>query len=73
MRSVIQSTPAFELSIDVTSSAHGHHLRLVSFVPIARRPEHQFKSLGVLSTSELKSLRDALDEALTTAADRLSQ
>ena len=41
MRSLIQATPAYELSIDITTSAHGHSLRLISFVPTARRPEDQ--------------------------------
>ena len=63
MRSLIQATPAHERSIDITTSAHGHSLRLISFVPTARRPEDQVKLQGVFSTAELKSLRDALNQA----------
>ena len=73
MRSLIQATPAHERSIDITTSAHGHSLRLISFVPTARRPEDQVKFQGVFSTAELKSLRDALNQALTPEADRLIQ
>ena len=63
MRSLIQATPAYELSVDIATSAHGHSLRLISFVPTARRPEDQVKFQGVFSTAELKSLRDALNQA----------
>ena len=73
MRSLIQATPAYELSVDIATSAHGHSLRLISFVPTARRPEDQVKFQGVFSTAELKSLRDALNQALTPEADRLIQ
>ena len=73
MRSLIQATPAYELSIDITTSAPGHSLRLISYVPTARRPEDQVKFQGVFSTAELKSLRDALDQALAPEADRLIQ
>ena len=64
MRSLIQATSAYELSINITTSAHGHSLRLISFVPEARRPEEQVKFQGIFSTAELKSLRDALNQAL---------
>jgi hypothetical protein len=64
MRSLIQATPAYELSVDVATSAHGHSLQLISFVPTARRPEDHVKFQGVFSTAELKSLRDALNQVL---------
>lgn len=73
MRSLIQATPAYELSVDIATSAHGHSLRLISFAPTARRPEDQVKFQGVFSTAELKSLRDALNQALAAEADRLIQ
>ena len=73
MRSLIQATPAYELSVDIATSAHGHSLRLISFVPTARRPEDQVKFQGVFSTAELKSLRDALNQALAPEADRIIQ
>ena len=73
MRSLIQATPAYELSVDITTTAHGYSLRLISFVPTARRPEDQVKFQGVFTTAELKSLRDALNQALPPEADRLIQ
>ena len=73
MRSLIQATPAYDLSVDIATSAHGHSLRLISFVPTARRPEDQVKFQGVFSTAELKSLRDALNQALAPEADRIIQ
>lgn len=73
MRSFIQATPAYELSVDITTSAHGHSLRLISYVPTARRPENQVKFHGMFSTAELKSLRDALNQALAPEVDRLIQ
>ena len=73
MRSLIQATPAYELSIDLTTTPLGHSLRLVSFVPTARRPEDQVKFQGVFTTAELNSLRNALNQALATEDDRLIQ
>ncbi len=73
MRSLIQATPAYELSIDITTSAHGDSLRLLSYVPTARRHEEQVKFQGVFSTTELKSLRDALNQVLAPEADRIIQ
>lgn len=73
MRSLIQAAPAYELSVDIATSAHGHSLRLISFVPTARRPEDQVKFQGVFSTAELKALRDALNQALATEADKVIQ
>ena len=64
MRSPIQSTPAYVLSVDISTTAHGHSLKLISFVPTARHPEDQIKFQGVFSTAELKALSDALNQAL---------
>ena len=64
MRSLIQATPAYELSIDLTTTMLGHSLRLISFVPTARRPEEQVKFQGVFTTAEIKALRDALSQVL---------
>lgn len=65
MRSLIQATPAYELSLDINPTAYGHHLRLLSFVPTARRPEDQVKFQAVFSVAELTALRDSIDRALT--------
>ena len=64
MRSLIQGTPAYELSVDITTTSHGHSLKLVSHVPTARRLEEQVKFHGVFSTAEIKSLRNALNRVL---------
>lgn len=69
MRSLIQSTPAFELSADIASSRLGHSLRLISFVPTARRPEEHLQFQAILSTTELRSLRALLEQALEAASD----
>lgn len=73
MRSTVQATPAYELSIDITTSVHGHSLKLISFVPTARRPEDQVKFQGLFSTAELKLLGEAFNQALAREADRLIQ
>ena len=64
MRSLIQATPAYERSLDITPTAYGHDLRLLSFVPTARRPEDHVQFQGVFSTAELTALRDSINQAL---------
>ncbi len=64
MRKLIQSTPAYELSADITRTSYGHSLKLISLVPLARRPEEQVKFQGLLSTAELTALRDCINLAL---------
>ncbi|WP_146188583.1 hypothetical protein [Limnohabitans sp. 2KL-51] len=64
MRSVFHSSGAFELSAQVGQTPYGLHLQLISFVPTARSPRQQVQFEGVFSKSEIKALRDALDEAL---------
>ncbi len=64
MQATIQSTPAYALTADITRTAHGHNLKLVSFVPTARRPEHQVKFQGLFTDKELRALRDVIDQEL---------
>ena len=64
MRSLIQANPTYELTVDIIGTAYGHNVRLISFMPTARRPETQIKFQGVYSRAELTSLRDALNQAL---------
>ena len=64
MRALIQSTSAYELSADITPAAHGHNFRLISFVPMARRPEEQVKFQTTCSQAELLALRDLINQAL---------
>ena len=53
--------PAYELRAEIRHTAHGHHVRLLSFVPSARRPEEQVKFQGLFSTDQLRALRDLID------------
>ena len=64
MRSIIQATPAYQLSVDISDTDHGHSLRFISFVPTARRPEEQVRFQGLFSTAELTALRNSIDQAL---------
>ena len=64
MQATIQSSPAFELVADLTRTEHGHNLKLVSFVPSARRPEQQVKFQGLFTSTELRTLRDLIDQSL---------
>lgn len=64
MQTTFQSTPTWQLDATVTATPYGHHLLISSFVPTARRPEHQVKFSGVFSTEELRALRDAIDREL---------
>ena len=72
MRSLIQATPAYELSVDIASTAYGHSLRLISFVPTARRPEDQVKFQGLFSSTELQKLRDTINQALDAQSERVT-
>lgn len=61
---VFQETPTWQLAAHVAPTPYGHHLVISSFVPTARRPEHQVKFSGTFTVDELRSLRDAIDQAL---------
>ena len=69
MRSVIQTNPSYELSIDITQTDHGHSLKFISFVRTARRPEEQVQYQVLFSTPELKALRDVINQALQGVHD----
>lgn len=64
MRSLIQTTPAYQLSVDVRLTAYGHHVRFISMVPTARRPGEQVQFQALLSTQELQDLHRAIGAAL---------
>ena len=66
MRALIQSTPAYELSADITPTAYGHNFRLISFVPTARQPGEHVKFQTTCSQAELVVLRDLINQALET-------
>lgn len=65
MRSVIQSTPAYELRAEVNNSVYGYSFRLASFVPIARQPQEHTQFQATFSRIELLALRDLVDGALS--------
>jgi hypothetical protein len=67
MRSTLLANPAYELSVELRPTPHGHHLRFISFVPIARRPEEQVRFETLLDAAALQALRRALDAALAEA------
>jgi len=70
---LIHQGPAYELSIDIDSSAYGHHLKFVTFVPTARNPEPQVKFQANLSRAELAELHAAVGRALVSQAVRASR
>jgi hypothetical protein len=63
---LIHQGPAYELSLDIASSAYGYHLKFVTFVPTARNPEPQVKFQANLSEQELTQLHEAIGLALAT-------
>jgi len=67
MRSTIQATAAYELSAEITDTGYGHHLRLISLVPVARNPEEQVRFQGTFSRQELAGLRELLDHYLAAS------
>lgn len=67
MQCTFQSTPAWQLDVRVKATPYGHHLVISSFVPTARRPEHQVQFSGTFSTTELRALRDTINLALEEA------
>lgn len=68
---ILHQGPAYELSLSINLTKYGHHLRLISFVPIARQPEHQVRFQTVLNRKELEALHRAIGQALLDEADLL--
>jgi hypothetical protein len=64
---VFHQGPAYELSVTITRNWLGHHLRLQSLVPTARRPGQQLRFESVLSTAELRTLHAALGQSLAAS------
>ena len=65
MMTNIQKAPAFELWVEITDTHYGKHLRFLSRVPTANNPELRTKFEGLLSVGELRTLRDAIDQAIS--------
>ncbi len=61
---IFQSNPCWQLAASVQSTPQGHHLIISSFVPTARRPEHQVKFSGTFSHAELRQLAEVVTRAL---------
>lgn len=57
MRSTIQETGAWRLDIKCTPTKYGHDLRLISFVPTARRPGEHTRLQATLTDAELQALK----------------
>lgn len=70
---LIHQGPAYELSVAIEAGPYGHHLEFVSFVPIARNPEHQVRFEAHLSREELEVLHKAISQALREKAVRASR
>ena len=64
VQATLLSGPAYELRAEIRHTPYGHHVRLLSFVPSARRPEEQVKFQGLLSTDQLRALRDLIDQEI---------
>lgn len=70
---LIHQGPAYELSVAIEAGPYGHHLKFVSFVPVARNPEHQVRFEAHLSREELEVLHQAIGQALREKAVRASR
>ncbi len=57
---LIHQGPAYELSVSIEAGPYGHHLKFVSFVPIARNPEHQVRFHAHRSREDLAVLHKAI-------------
>lgn len=68
MQAVIQASAAYQLKASVISTDHGHHLKISSLVPQARRLEEHVLWQAMLSDAELRALRDVIDQALEVSA-----
>jgi len=69
----IHQGPAYELSVAIDAGPYGHHLKFISFVPIARNPEHQARFEAHLSREELGVLHEAIGQALRQKVVRASR
>ena len=64
VQATLLSGPAYELRAEIRHTPYGHHVRFLSFVPSARRPEEQVKFQGLFSTAQLRALRDLIDQEI---------
>ena len=64
VQATLLSEPAYELRAEIRCTPYGHHVRFLSFVPSARRPEEQVKFQGLFSADQLRALRDLIDREI---------
>jgi hypothetical protein len=64
VQATLLSWPAYELRAEISNTAHGHHVRFLSFFPSARRPQEQVKFQGLFSTDQLRALPDLIDQEI---------
>ena len=64
MRSIVQASAAYELSADIAPTPYGHHVRIISRIPTARRPQDHVQFQGLFSRRDLLALRDCIERAL---------
>ena len=61
---LIQQSPAYELTLSIETGLDGHHLSFLTLVPIARQPEPRVRFQANLSTEELARLHAAIGHVL---------
>ena len=61
---VIHKSPAYEWAVSIKACGLGHHVRIESHVPIARRPERQVRFQSVLTAEELRVLHREIGKAI---------
>jgi len=66
MNHPIIENPSYTLSIALNQCSVGTHLQLISYMPDARRFEHQVKFDAVLTPQELQTLHDRLGDYLSS-------
>ena len=64
VQATLLSEPAYELRAEIRHTQYGHHVRFLSFVPSARRPEQQVKFEGLFSADQLRALRDLINQKI---------
>ena len=64
MKTIIHCNPSFQLYVDLEPNKYSVSLKLITFVPTARRPEEQVKFQANLSLEELKALHRAIEKVL---------
>lgn len=64
VQAALLSGLAYELRAEIRHTRYGHHVRFLSFVPSAQRPEEQVKFQGLFSTDQLRALRDLIDQEI---------